>query len=235
MLKLLYDSRTDDGVEVSRAIEAMPVPEGMSIVLLSRMWGDPDKAAGTDYAGAVYETSTCMEHLPGIWPHELVHRATYSRRQPCEAVTLYHDGLDLCAETEHPYGNRHTVIRFMRKKDYDELWGHLGKTSRKAWHKIMRRTLPAHEAMPELMSLARPCRLVPVGPDGGAGPAADGKSGKCPVCGGNIDLDGVDVNNNTEDGYGEMAVYHACPHCGAELYVIYDAQDGYDFKRIEKA
>lgn len=58
---------------------------------------------------------------------------------------------------------------------------------------------------------------------------------KCPVCDNMIDLDGVDVNNNTEDGYGEMAVYHDCPHCHAELKIIYDAQAGYGFKRIEKA
>lgn len=58
---------------------------------------------------------------------------------------------------------------------------------------------------------------------------------KCPACQGPIDLDDVDVNNNDENGYGEMVVYHTCPHCGAELHVCYDAQNGYDFKYIELA
>lgn len=57
----------------------------------------------------------------------------------------------------------------------------------------------------------------------------------CPACGGEIDLDDVDVNDNDEDGYGEMTVHHTCPHCGAELHIIYDAQNGYDFDRIELA
>lgn len=56
---------------------------------------------------------------------------------------------------------------------------------------------------------------------------------RCPVCGGYIDQDDIDVNNNTEDGYGEMKVPHMCPHCGAGLYAYYDAQDGYAFLRFE--
>lgn len=58
---------------------------------------------------------------------------------------------------------------------------------------------------------------------------------KCPVCSGEIDMDAVDPNRNTEDGYGEMTVYYDCPHCGAELRIIYNAQDGYAFDRIETA
>lgn len=162
MLQILFDSESDDVNTIARAIKAMPVPSDMSIVLLSRIWGDPEKAAGTDYAGSVYKTATRMEHLPGLSPHELVTLTAYSRRHPCEAVTLYHDGLNLCAETEHPYENHHTIIRFMHQKDYSELWDYLGKTSKKAWHKVMRLTIAAHKAMPELMSLAKPCRLIPV-------------------------------------------------------------------------
>lgn len=55
---------------------------------------------------------------------------------------------------------------------------------------------------------------------------------KCPACGGDVDLDDVDVNNGNEDGYGEMIAYHDCPHCGTELHVIFNAQDGYAFREI---
>lgn len=58
---------------------------------------------------------------------------------------------------------------------------------------------------------------------------------ECPVCGGEIDVDDIDVNNNDEDGYGYMSVYFDCPHCGAELKAYYDAQDGYSFSHIETA
>lgn len=56
---------------------------------------------------------------------------------------------------------------------------------------------------------------------------------KCPVCGAEIDLDDVDVNDNDEDGYGEMHVHHECPECRHELDIVFDAQNGYDFDRVE--
>lgn len=73
--------------------------------------------------------------------------------------------------------------------------------------------------------------LVPPVPD--AASENDDEDSRCPVCGGAIDQDDIDVNNNTEDGYGEMKVPHMCPHCGAGLYAYYDAQDGYAFLRFE--
>lgn len=68
-------------------------------------------------------------------------------------------------------------------------------------------------------------------------PAADGQDDgeRCPVCGGSIGLDGIDVNNNSEDGYGDMTVPCTCPHCRAELTARYDAQDGYAFLGFETA
>lgn len=56
---------------------------------------------------------------------------------------------------------------------------------------------------------------------------------KCPACGAELDPDDIDVNDNDEDGYGEMHVRHTCPECGQELDVVFDAQNGYDFERIE--
>lgn len=166
MLKLLYDSRINDPKAVSAQIKAMaPHPQDMSIVLMTRMWDDPEKAEGMPCEDAVRRDDTRMYHLPGLWPHDLVDPATYDHRQPCDTVMLYHDGIDLCAETEHPYGTQHTVIRFMPVENYDKMWKHLGKTSKKAWYKVMRHTLPAHEAMPGIMSLARPCRLIPIKPN----------------------------------------------------------------------
>ena len=32
-----------------------------------------------------------------------------------------------------------------------------------------------------------------------------------------------------------MIVHHVCPHCGRELKVYYDAQNGYNFDHIETA
>lgn len=64
---------------------------------------------------------------------------------------------------------------------------------------------------------------------------AIGRFEHCPVCDKLIDMDEVDVNNNTEDGYGQMAVDYDCPHCGTELRILYDAQNGYAFDRIEIA
>lgn len=55
----------------------------------------------------------------------------------------------------------------------------------------------------------------------------------CPVCEGEIDLDDIDVNDNTEDGYGDMIVPYVCPHCGANLTAHYDTQNGYDFTHFE--
>lgn len=57
---------------------------------------------------------------------------------------------------------------------------------------------------------------------------------KCPVCGMDISIDNIDVNNNEEDGYGEMLVYLACPHCNADLTAHFDTQDGYSFMYLEE-
>lgn len=56
---------------------------------------------------------------------------------------------------------------------------------------------------------------------------------RCPICGAYIDQDDIDVNDNTEDGYGDMLVPVTCPECGSELTAHFDAQDGYDFKYFE--
>lgn len=55
------------------------------------------------------------------------------------------------------------------------------------------------------------------------------KTEKCPTCGMDIHID-----DNEEDGYGEMLVYFACPHCNADLTAHFDAQDGYNFMYIEE-
>lgn len=49
-----------------------------------------------------------------------------------------------------------------------------------------------------------------------------------------ISIDNIDVNNNEEDGYGEMLVYFNCPHCNADLTAHFDVQDGYSFMYLEK-
>lgn len=51
----------------------------------------------------------------------------------------------------------------------------------------------------------------------------------CPACGCEIDIDDIDVNDNTEDGYGDMLVPCTCPHCGKNLTAHFDAENGYDF------
>lgn len=55
----------------------------------------------------------------------------------------------------------------------------------------------------------------------------------CPACGYEIDPDDIDVNDNEEDGYGDMIVHCTCPNCGQELKAHFDAQDGYDFQYFE--
>lgn len=57
---------------------------------------------------------------------------------------------------------------------------------------------------------------------------------KCPACGMDISIDNIDVNDNEEDGYGEMLVYFTCPHCNADLTAHFDAQDGYNFMYLEE-
>lgn len=44
----------------------------------------------------------------------------------------------------------------------------------------------------------------------------------------------IHIDDNEEDGYGEMLVYFACPHCNADLTAHFDAQDGYNFMYIEE-
>lgn len=166
MLKLLYDSRCDDMDAVSdRIMDIAPLPRGMGFVFATYMWGDPEKAKGTSHQGAIHKKDFRIEHLPGLWPYNLVKPLAYDQRQPCEAITLYHDGIDLCADTNHPYGIQHTIIRLLPKENCQAMWKYIGLDTQKAWHKIIRHTLPVHEALPGLMSLARPCQLVPIDPD----------------------------------------------------------------------
>lgn len=51
----------------------------------------------------------------------------------------------------------------------------------------------------------------------------------CPVCGESIDPDSIDMNNNEEDGYGQMEVPCSCKNCGAPLTAVFDCQNGYNF------
>lgn len=63
---------------------------------------------------------------------------------------------------------------------------------------------------------------------------SDEKKNLCPVCGQEIDIGEVDVNNNEEDGYGEMICPHTCPHCNAALTAHFDAGDAYAFLYFEE-
>lgn len=161
MLKILYGPGPDGLQDVLDAVSKMPVPEDMGAVLLTRMYGGPGKAAGTDYERSVYRTASRTDYLPGLFPADLFRTRTYEAMQPCTGIILYHDGLDLHALTEHAYGTANTVLRYMPAENYDRAWKYLGKTDWKSWHGIMRLTVPVHDAIPEIMSLARPCRLVP--------------------------------------------------------------------------
>lgn len=57
---------------------------------------------------------------------------------------------------------------------------------------------------------------------------------KCPACGAAIDLGELDMNNSSEDGYGDMVVYHDYPNCGTALKSHFDEQNGYSYSYTEK-
>lgn len=57
---------------------------------------------------------------------------------------------------------------------------------------------------------------------------------KCPYCGKEINVDGVDVNCGVSDGYGDFKVYFDCPHCGKEIVAYFEDGCGYNFKYIDR-
>lgn len=63
--------------------------------------------------------------------------------------------------------------------------------------------------------------------------SANGAEYICPVCGKEIDPDGIDLDDSEEDGYGEMIAPCTCEHCGASLIAEYTL-GGYEFARFRK-
>lgn len=160
-MELLFYPNVPSLAHVPEKAAEIFLPEHRYFIMLAQIKGYPEKAKNTDWEGVIRRETTRMDYLPGLRPADLFKTATYMSIQPCSSIVLYHDGIDLCAETEHPYGHGHTVIRVLPGEKYDMLWEYIGKTGKKAWYKVMRHTLPVHEVLPELTDLAVPCRLVP--------------------------------------------------------------------------
>lgn len=158
-MMLLYDSANNNRETLEKAGK-LPVPARYRIVMLTSIEGFPEKAAGTDYENAVFREMARTEYLPGLDIKSLFLPETYMFLPPCRSVILYYDGMDVRAETGHEYGRAHTVIRCLSRSKYEKAWDAIGKTDRKSWYKLLKLTVPVQEAVPEIMSLARPCRLV---------------------------------------------------------------------------
>ncbi len=163
MLKLLYDSQTDYMDAILDSTSELIIPDGMRIMLLTKTAGFPEKAAGTKYEGSVHKSSTRTDYVPGL-SFKGLFNALYSDCDAPRKLTLYHDGMNLCAATESLYETTVTVIRLMPCENYQKLWEHMGRTDKKSWYKLMRHTVAIQDAMPEIMDVLRPCRLVPIAP-----------------------------------------------------------------------
>lgn len=159
-MKVLYNSKTDDLDAMLPQIRAnVLLPDGMRFLVLQETWGDPAKAVGTRYEGAVHKHDLRLDHQPGLWPEQLFQPAAYDWRQPCTTVKLYCSEGDIQADTEHAYGHAHTIIRFVPTKKRNALWKYFGKDDRESWDELMKRTTPVPKAMPAILSIPRvPCR-----------------------------------------------------------------------------
>lgn len=162
-MKLLYDSLADGQEEILDGLGRLPLPEGKRILLMSTFNGRPEEARAAGYEGRAWRHENTADYVPGLDVAELASTCPYSRVQPCTSLVLYYDGTDLKADAEHPYGTSCTVVRFMRQDEYKKLWKHISRAGddRKSWYKLLRHTESVPDALPEIMALMRPCRIVP--------------------------------------------------------------------------
>lgn len=153
-MKILYKSDVDDENEILAKVDAMHAPPDMKIVLFACAYADPDGNT------PMPRSSIQVDCAPAMLPRHLFMVRTYARLFPCGSVILYHDGIDLHAEMDGKRFFGNAIVRFLPAERYAKARKYFRYGDPRAWRKAMRRTVAAHEAMPELMDLAGPGRLI---------------------------------------------------------------------------